>query len=174
MGVFSALEDLNTEELFRIVTECDNRAEKRVQNQLPKNAPDYRWWVVREGAAMFRRKLQLLEPSVLVPRKLLPDHVQALLGDILQPQPKAAPIRKQMPHPYLRQHQDPELQQYRPVNLGRIQWLDELPAPPPMQQAEVVPAEELGNALLNYHEEVVANMARVVPIAEDEIYPDPF
>lgn len=164
MGVFSALEDYDTEELLRIVTECDNMAEQRVKGALPKNAPDYRWWVVREGAGIFKRNLGLREPSVLVPRKLLPDHVQALLGDIPQPkpQPKAAPIRQQKAKP--------KLHQFRPVNL----WIDDPIAPAPMPQVEAVPAEGLGNALFNFHAGMVENMARVIPIAEDEIYPDPF
>lgn len=156
MGVFSVLEDINTEELLRIVIDCDNRAEKRVQNMLAKNAPDYRWWIIREGAAMFRRKLQLHEPTVIVPRKLIPDNAQVMAVDKPQLRPEGVPRRQQ-----------------KIVNLGRI-WLDELPAPPPMPQAEVVPAEELGNAFFNYHEAAMANMARVVPIAEAEIYPDPF
>lgn len=156
MGVFSALEDLNTEELLRIVIDCDNRAEKRVQNMLAKNAPDYRWWVVREGAAVFRRKLQLHEPTVIVPRKLIPDNTQVMAVDKPQLRPEGVPRRQQ-----------------KLVNLGRM-WLNDPLAPPPMPRVNAAPAEELGNALFNYHEEVVANMARVVPIAEDEIYPDPF
>lgn len=166
MGVFSALEDLNTEELFRIVTECDNRAEKRVQNMLPKNAPDYRWWIIREGAATFRRKLQLHEPTVTVPRKLIPDNVEVMAVDEPQLRPEIVPRRQQKIKPKLQQY-------YHPVNLGRM-WINDPLAPPPVPQAEAAPAEELGNALFNYHEEVVANMGRVVPIAEDEIYPDPF
>lgn len=165
MGVFSALEDYDTEELLRIVIDCDNMAEQRVKAAMPKNAPDYRWWIFREGAGIFKRKLGLCELSVLVPRKLLPDHVQALLGAIPQPQPKAAPIRQQKAKP--------KLHQFRPVNMGRM-WINDPLAPPPMPRIEAAPVEELRNALFNYHEEVVANMARVVPIAQGEVYQDPF
>lgn len=165
MGVFSALEDINTEELLSIVTECDDRAEKRVKAVVPKNAPDYRWLVVKEGANMFRRKLQLHEPTVIVPRKLIPDNAQVMAVVKPQLRPEGVPHRQQKIKP--------KLQQYHHVNLGRM-WINDPHAPQPMQQVEAAPAEEVRNVILNYHEEVIADMGRVVAIAEDEIYQDPF